>query len=380
MRVALVHDFLLQYGGAEKVLEALHDMYPTAPVYTSAYDPGAMPGWYGTWDIRTTFLQRLPAKRRLHRLALPLYPLAFESLDLSAYDLVISSSSAFAKGVITPPHCTHISYTHTPMRFGWAAEGYMRRERASRLARIALAPVLHYLRNWDAVAAARVDRYIANSSTVAARIRKYYRADCDIVHPPVETNKFRIAPEVDDYCFIASRCIPYKRLDLAVDAFTRMGRRLKIAGGGRQMQALKASAGPTIEFLGHVSDDQLRELMSRAKAYVMPGEEDFGIAAVEANACGRPVIAYGAGGALDSQVNGVTAVLFEQQTVESLCGAVERADRVRFRPGEIRAHALGFDAEAFAASMRQAVRLACAAPARPELAFAVVRHQAEVAV
>jgi len=349
VKVAIVHDFLVQMGGAEKVVEVFHGMFPEAPIYTSIYDPEAMPAYYRTWDIRTSFLQRLPMPRYAHRLALPLYPMAFESLDLSGYDLVLSSSSSFAKGVITGPQTLHVCYTHAPMRFAWSTQSYLKKEKAARAVRPLLAPVLHYLRSWDALAASRVDHYIANSRAVARRIAKYYRRDSEVVYPPVATSRFKTAEEVEDYSIIVSRFAPYKRLDLAVEAFTALGRPLKIVGEGRQKQALQAKAGKNIEFLGRVDDVALPDLLARAKAYVMPGEEDFGIAPVEANACGRPVIAYAAGGALDTQVDGVTGVLFPEPTVESLCAAVERADEIDFDPQAIRRHAQKFDTCAFEA-------------------------------
>ena len=356
MKTAIVHDFLVQMGGAEKVVEALHDMFPAAPVYTSLYDRNAMPAAYRSWDIRTTFLQRLPLKRKLHRLALPWYPMAFESMDLGEYDLVISSSSCFAKGVITGPHTTHICYTHAPMRFAWASQRYLERERIAHPLRAALSPAAHYLRAWDAVAASRVDHYVANSTAVAGRIRKFYRQPSVVIYPPVETSRFQPRSEVGDYYIIVSRFIPYKRIDLAVDAFTRLGRKLKIVGDGRQRASLQKAAGRNVEFLGHVSNRELPDLLAGARAYVMPGEEDFGIAPVEANACGRPVIAYGAGGALDSQIDGVTGVLFPFQTVDSLCEAIERADHIDFDPEVIRANALRFDTEVFKEQMTRLIR------------------------
>ncbi|RYG74125.1 glycosyltransferase family 4 protein [bacterium] len=347
MKVALVHDFLMQMGGAEKVVEVFHDMFPDAPLYTSAYDPNAMPERYRQWDIHTSFLQRLPAKHKLHRAALLLYPTAFESFDLSQFDLVLSSSSSFAKGVITQPHTTHVCYTHTPMRFAWTPRSYMKEERVSMMARTLLGPGLHYLRTWDALAAMRVDNYIANSRTVADRIQKFYRRDATVIHPPVDTSRFQIANEIGDYYIMVTRFAPYKRLDLAVKAMTKLGRPLKIVGGGRYGAELKKIAGPTVEFMGHVSDAELPKLLASAKAYIMPGMEDFGIAPVEANACGRPVIAYGAGGALDSQIDGVTGVLFREAKVQSLIDAVKRADEIAFDSHAIREHALSFDTARF---------------------------------
>ncbi len=325
-------------------------MFPDAPLYTSAYDAQAMPAYYRTWDIRTSFLQRLVAKRRTHRFALLLYPLAFESFDLSGYDLVISSSSAFAKGVITPPHALHVCYTHAPMRYAWS-NNYVQNERMSGPVRALLAPGIHYMRLWDAVASNRVDYFVANSHAVSERIRKFYRRECEVVFPPVDTDRFHLHPRMDDYYILVSRFVPYKRLDMAVEAFTRLGRPLKVVGDGRQMKTLAAGAGPTVQFMGRVDDVELPELLARARAYIMPGEEDFGIAAVEANACGLPVIAYGAGGALDTQVHEVTGVLYGEQSVEALCEAVCHADSIDFDPVTIRAHAQRFDTRVFQKNM-----------------------------
>ncbi len=355
MKVAIVHDFLMQMGGAEKVVEVLHAMFPDAPVYTSAYDAEVMPDYYRTWDIRTSFLQRLPKKRKTHRLALPFYPLAFESFNLSGYDLVISSSSCFAKGILTPPHTTHVCYTHAPMRFAWSTESYLENENLPRILRPPLGLITHYLRTWDAVASTRVDQYVANSSVVSRRIQKFYRASSEIVYPPVETTRFQISPQIEDYYIMVSRAVPYKRLDLAVDAFTRLKLPLKIVGSGRQMEALKAQAGPNVQFLGRVGDDDLPALMARAKAYIMPGEEDFGIAPVEANACGRPVIAYAAGGALDTQHDGVTGVLFSNQSVDGLVEAVCRFEELNLDPRVIQAHAHRFDTSVFRERMKAVI-------------------------
>lgn len=355
MKVAIVHDFLVQMGGAEKVVEIFHDMFPDAPIYTSLFDPKAMPAYYRTWDIRTSFLQRMILKKYSHRVALLLYPAAFESFDLSSYDLVLSSSSAFAKGVITSPEAIHVCYTHAPMRYVWNTRSYVSSERLSRPFRGLLIPGLHYLRTWDSIASSRVDRYIANSSAIAKRINKFYRREADVIHPPVDTSRFSIASEVEDYCILVSRFVPYKRIDLAVAAFTKMDRPLKIVGTGRQMKDLQKIAGPKVEFLGHVDDVALPSLIARAKAYIMPGEEDFGIAPVEAHACGRPVVAFAAGGALDVQVEGVTGVLFREQTVESLCAAVERMDKIEWDSKVIRANAMRFSIDVFKEKITTAI-------------------------
>lgn len=355
MRVALVHDFLAQMGGAERVLEVLHEMFPDAPVYTSVYVPKVMPSHFSTWDIRTSFLQHLPAPKKTHRLVLPLYPLAFETFDLRDYDLVISSSSAFAKGVITQPHTVHICYIHTPMRYAWMTHSYLERERIPRPIRLLLEPALHRLRTWDAVAALRVDRYVANSTVVAQRISHFYRRECDIVYPPVDTSRFQPSSLKEDYYLVAARFVPYKRLDLAIEACNRLKRPLLVVGSGRQESSLKQMAGPTIQFLGRVSDSHLAQLMASARAYIMPGQEDFGLSPVEANASGCPVIAYAAGGALDSQIEGVTGVLFKEQTVESLCDAICRFENLSFSVDQLRQHALQFDTSVFKTRMAQII-------------------------
>jgi glycosyltransferase involved in cell wall biosynthesis len=354
VRVALVHDFLVQMGGAEKVLEALHDVYPDAPVHTSVYDPSAMPPEYRSWDIRTSSLQRWPARRKLHRLMLPFYPAAFESFDLSAYDVVVSSSSAFAKGVITLPHTRHVCYMHAPMRYVWMTDTYLKGERAGRV-RGVLGPVFHYLRMWDQISASRVDTYIANSTAVQNRIAKFYRREATVIPPPVDTARFTVSHVQGDYYIAVSRFVPYKRMDMAIEAMTRLGKRLKVIGTGRQDAELRRIAGPTVEFLGWVPSDRLPELVSNARAFLMPGEEDFGIAPVEANACGRPVIAYAAGGALDSQEDGLTGVLFRPQSVDALCAAIERFERLQFDHAAIGERAGRFDTEQFKLRMRAAI-------------------------
>ena len=359
MKVAIVHDFLMQMGGAEKVVEVFHDMFPDAPIYTSAYDPDAMPMYYRAWDIRTSFLQKMWMKKHSHRMALFLYPTAFESFDLSDYDLVLSSSSAFAKGVITQPHTKHISYTYTPMRYAWTTKRYLENERLAGPLRALMTPGMHYLRTWDAITIDRVDKYVAISQAVQARIQKFYRRPSTIICPPAETSRFFPDSDIGDYYIIVARLIPYKQLDLAIEAFNCLKRPLKIVGTGRQYKALKAISKSNIEFLGRVDDVELPGLMARAKAYIMPGEEDFGLTPVEANACGRPVIAYAAGGALDTQVDGVTGVLFREPTPAGLINAVREADRIEFDSEKIRAHALQFDTSVFREKMWNLIAEEC---------------------
>jgi glycosyltransferase involved in cell wall biosynthesis len=350
-RVALVHDYLNQWGGAERVLEELHALWPAAPIFASIYDRDRMPAAYRDWPIRTTFMQRLPGVLRNHQPYLPVYPVAFARLDLSGYDLIISSSSAFAKNVRPAPGALHICYCHSPMRFAWNAADYARRERLGGAARAALAPLLRGLRRWDARGTRRVDHLIANSAVVAARIRRFYGREATVIHPPVRTDVPAAEGEPDDYYLVLTRLVPYKRLDIVVEAFNRLGLPLRIAGDGRDRAALERLAGPAVTFLGRVSDAEKDRLYARCRATIFPAEDDFGIAQVEAQAAGRPVIAFRAGGATESVVEGVTGVFFDAQTPEAVMEAVRRAAAIRFDPAAIRAHARRFDAAAFRAKM-----------------------------
>jgi glycosyltransferase involved in cell wall biosynthesis len=351
MRVAIVHDYLNQYGGAERVLEALHELYPQAPIYTSIYDAAAMPPAYRSWDIRPSWMQRLPGWRRHFRKYFPLYPSAFESFDLSGYDLIISSSSAFAKGIIPPAGARHICYCHTPMRFAWRTEAYVEREGIGGVQRVILSILLTYVRLWDVATTPRVDAFIANSREVARRIRRYYGRTAAIIPPPVELAPY-CAEAPGDYYLAGGRLIPYKRLDLAVRAFSALGLPLKIFGEGRDRAALEAIAGPSVEFLGYVSEERRRELFARCRAFVFPGEEDFGITPLEAMAAGRPVIAYAGGGALDTIVEGVNGRFFREQTPAALAIAVAMARGDQYDPLTIRRHAEGFGRPVFLSRVR----------------------------
>jgi glycosyltransferase involved in cell wall biosynthesis len=348
VRVALVHDYLNQMGGAEKVLLALHDLYPDAPIYTSIYAPDRVDQRFRSFDIRTSSMQRLPLVKKKHQPFLPLFPQAFERMDLRAYDLVISDSSAFAKGVVTRPETLHICYCHTPMRWAWSYEDYVERERLGRLARAVLPRFITRLRQWDYATAARVDHFVANSPTVMARIAKYYRRESVYIPPPVETSRFAVSLERDDYFLIVSRLAPYKRIDLAVRAFSKLGLPLRVIGGGRDEKDLRKMAAKNVTFLGHLPDDEVRRQLSRCRALIFPGEEDFGITPVEAQACGRPVIAYGAGGALATVREGVTGVFFREQTPDALAEAVRGFRDEQFDPATIRRHAEEFDTARFA--------------------------------
>jgi glycosyltransferase involved in cell wall biosynthesis len=346
-KVALVHDWLNQMGGAEQVLESLVALYPDAPVYTSIYWPQGVSPAYRAWDIRTTWLDKVPGVKRHHQLFFPLYPIALESLDLDGYDVVLSNKSGFCHGVLTPPETVHVCYCLTPTRYVWRYHDYARQEAIGPLARAALQPVLTYLRMWDRLAAERVDRFVAISSEIQRRIRKYYRRDSTIVYPPVQTQRFVPARSHDDYYLSVGRLVPYKRVDLAVQACTRLGLPLKVAGKGRDMERLQALAGPTVEFLGYVPDGELGELMARCKAFLFPGAEDFGIAPIQAMAAGRPVIAFAAGGALDTVIEGTSGTLFAEQSVDALAQALQAFDVDRYDPAVIRSHAEQYDASVF---------------------------------
>lgn len=351
MRIALVVSWLNQYGGAERVLEVLHDMFPEAPVYTSMYDPQAMPAAYRAWDIRTTFMQRLPWARRRHQHFLPLYPLAFSRLDLSAYDLVISNTSAFAHGVRTGSRTTHLCYCLTPARFLWEYEGYVERERLGALPRLLLPALIRPLRNWDYRAAERVTQFIAISELVRGRIARYYGRDSSIIFPPIDAGAFTPAPGYDDYFLIVSRLVPYKRIDLAVQAFSRLGLPLRIIGGGRDRARLEGMAGPSVQFLGRLPDAEVKQQLSRCRAFIFPGEEDFGLTPLEAMASGRPVIAFAGGGALETVQEGLSGTFFGEPTADSLAAAVRAFDERRYDPQAIRRYAEGFDRSVFSGEL-----------------------------
>lgn len=355
MKLAIVCSWLNQYGGAERVLEVLHDMYPQAPIYTSIYRPEALPPQYRNWDIRPSFLNRLPLIKRKHQPFLPLYPLGFESLDLRGYDVVLSMTSAFAHGVITPASTTHICYCLTPTRFLWNYHSYVEREGLGRLARLALPPFLKGLRQWDRLAADRVDRFVAISRTVQQRINKIYRRPSEIIYPPVRTDYFAAATPPQEHFLIVSRLVPYKRIDLAVKAFAKLGLPLRIIGDGRDRQALQALATENVRFLGYLDDDAVRQEMAQCRAFVFPGEEDFGITPIEAMAAGRPVVAYAAGGALDTIRDGETGVFFQEPTANALADAVKRLAAQTFDASVIQQHARQFDVAVFQEQMARAL-------------------------
>ncbi|MDA2935956.1 glycosyltransferase [Patescibacteria group bacterium AH-259-L05] len=358
MRVALVHDFLTQYGGAEKVLEAFHEIWPKAPVFTLFYDKKAVGDIFKGWDIKVSPIANLPFAIKKYRWYLSLMSAAIERFDLSDFNLVISDSSAYSKGVITQPNTVHISYIHSPTRYLWS-DTYKYLEGlsgAEKLFKKILPPILTYLRQWDFIAAQRPDYIIANSDFVARRIEKYYRRKPDtVIHPPVETDKFKISSKIDDYFLLISRFRPYKRVDCAIKAFNKLKIPLKIIGTGDDTM-LKKIAGPYIEFLGFVNDREKVQYLSHCKALIHPQEEDFGIVPLEAMASGRPVIAYKGGGALETIVEGRTGVFFNEQTWESLAEAVIKFKSNEFDAQIIQNHARTFSKDQFKSKIQSLVK------------------------
>ncbi len=353
MKLALAHDWLNQIGGAEDVLEVLARQYPASPVFTSMYAPAAMPPHYENWDIRTLWLDKLPAIHRRHQMYLPLYPLAWGNLRLTDYDVILSNKSGFCHGLRFDPRALHICYCLTPTRYVWQLDEYLAGEGLGEMTERLLHPLVAWLRRWDYAAAQRVSHFIAISSAVQARIRKYYKRESTIIHPPVDTSRFQpcSADDVQDYYLIVSRLVPYKRIDLAVRAATELSLPLKIAGAGRDLARLKSLAGDTVEFLGFVPDADLPPLMAQCRALLFPGLEDFGITPVQAQAAGRPVIAYRGGGALDTIIEGATGAFFDQLTVESLKAVWRNFAAFAYNPQELRTHARQFDTSAFCRRM-----------------------------
>ncbi|MEX2425494.1 MAG: glycosyltransferase [Thermomicrobiaceae bacterium] len=357
-RVALAHDYLNQYGGAERVVEVLHRIYPNAPVYTSIFDLESMPPDYQSWDIRTSFLQQAPGIHRNHQPYLPLYPLAFKFLRVTGdYEVLLSSSSAWGKGVNVDPDILHICYCHSPMRFAWDFDHYAERERMDGITRSVVQPVLRRLRNWDRATSRRVHHFIANSKVVQQRIQQFWGRQSTIIHPPVETESFQPVPESEtgDFYVLVSRLVPYKRFDIAIEAANRMAIPLKIIGDGRARAELEAMAGPTVEFVGRVDDSERNRLFALCRAAIFPAEDDFGIGQVEVQAAGRPVIAFDKGGARETIIDGKTGVLFSPQTANGLIDAVRRFDSLSFSSEQIVRHAGQFSRARFEREIREFV-------------------------
>jgi len=355
VKLALVHDHLIQDGGAEKVLRVFHDLWPAAPTFTLLYEKTAFPDFQNK-TIKTSWLQKLPLALKKYQWYLPLMPAATEGYNLSNFDVVVSSSSAFSKGAITKPGTTHICYCHTPTRYLWSdTHSYISELHAPKFIKMFLPPLLSHLRVWDHAAAQRVDVFVANSKTVQDRIKKYYNRDSVIIHPPVETEKFSISSEPKKYFLVGGRLVPYKRYDLIVEAFNRTGLPLKIFGTGPIENDLKKIAKPNIEFLGRISDEERAKLFAGCLAFLHPQEEDFGITPVEAMAAGRPVIAYRKGGAMETVVEGVTGEFFDEQIWEELADHLIRFDEKKYNPQTIKTHAEKFGVERFKNKMNELI-------------------------
>jgi glycosyltransferase involved in cell wall biosynthesis len=356
-RVALIHDFLLDVRGAERTFSALADMYPQADLFTAIYDPRGTEGRFEHRTVNTSFLQRLRPTARSFRPLLPFYPYAMEALDLSGYDLVVSSSSAWAHGVIVDPDAVHVCYCHNPFRYAWNARDETLNQRGV-LQRAALRMVFQRWRQWDWIAAQRVDRYIANSETTRRRIRRYFGRESDVVYPPVETARFTPGP-VSDFYVVLSELMPHKRIHLAVEAFNRLRLPLVVIGNGPDARRLRRLAGPTISFAGRVSDTRAAELLSASRALVVTATEEFGIAAVEAQAAGRPVIALAEGGVRETVQEGLTGTFYDEPTPEALADAVARFDTLAIDPAACVANADRFDVSHFRHGIRREVAEAC---------------------
>lgn len=353
MKIALLHDWLNQVGGAEDVLTELVRMYPGAPIYTSIYDREHMPASWRQWPIRALWMDSLPGIYAHHQRYLPLYPLAFGGLRLKNFEVVLSNKSGFCHGVQVAPGTRHICYCLAPTRYVWQFEAYAQRESLGRGLRRLLQPILTLLKRWDFAAAQRVDQFVAISTEIQERIRTYYQRDSVIIYPPVQTARFApVATDHGDYFLVVSRLIPYKRIDLAVQACTKLGLPLLVGGRGRDLERLQALAGPTVKFLGYVPDEELPGLMARCKAFLFPGLEDFGITPIQAMAAGRPVIAYKGGGALDYVVPGKTGEFFATQTVDSLAESLARFEARNYDAQALRQHAQTFDVRAFESQLR----------------------------
>ena len=360
MRVAIVHYWLVSMRGGEKVVEQLCEMFPQADIHTLVVDRSALSDRLLAHRIIPSVLQRVPGAAKRYKSLLPLMPHALEAMDLTDYDLVISSESGPAKGVVPRADALHLCYCHSPMRYLWD-QYHEYRAHAGPASRLAMSLFGPKLRRWDVTTAARVDAFVANSAHVANRIERYWRRDATVVHPPVGVDDFVERPPKGDFYLCAGQLVRYKRVDLAVEAFTRSGRPLVVIGAGEEERRLRAIAGPNVTIMGPQPFSVLRDHLARTKALVFPGEEDFGIVPVEAMASGTPVIAFGRGGALETVRDGVTGVLFDQQTPDALQAAVTRFETATFDSDRLLAHARGFDASIFRKRMSAVIETELAA-------------------
>lgn len=356
MKIALVHDYLVQYGGAERVLECFTELFPYAPIYTLVYNEDLMHGVFAGKDIRTSFIQKLPFSKSSHRIFPQFMSMAIEQFDFSAYDIVLSDSSSFAKGIITGPDTLHICYMHTPMRYAWDdCQKYTSDFSFPSLIKKFVPFVMNYIRVWDRVSAERVDLFISNSNFVAKRIKKYYKKESTVIHPPVNVARFHVSEKREDYFLIVGRMLAYKKNDIAIKAFNKLGLKLKIIGRGPELKRLKKMAGPNIEFLGRIPDEELVGYYANCRAFIFPQEEDFGIVAIEAMASGRPIIAFNGGDIPEHMEAGKMGIFFDKQTPEDIIEAVKKFKDEDYDPEYIRSKVLKFDKEKFKARILEYV-------------------------
>jgi glycosyltransferase involved in cell wall biosynthesis len=361
LKIAVVHEWLVNYAGSERVLEQIIQLYPSAELYSLIdFLPAGERAFILDKAVHTSFIQNIPFAKKKYRSYLPLMPLAVEQFDLSGYDVIISSCHAVAKGILTKSGQLHICYCHTPIRYAWDLYHQYLKESGlnAGLRGLFVKLVLHYIRMWDYMAANRVDYFVANSHFTAERIRRIYGKDSAVIYPPVDIDAFAVPTEKEDFYFTASRMVPYKKIDLVVEAFAQMPqKRLVVAGAGPDFKKIKSKAAQNIEFLGYQSGNILREHMQRAKAFVFAAEEDFGILPVEAQACGTPVIAYGRGGARETVIENETGIFFEEQRAESLIRAVNNFEKNKdvFSMAKIRSNAEKFSKERFKAEFKMFV-------------------------
>jgi glycosyltransferase involved in cell wall biosynthesis len=383
LRVAIVHYWLLNRRGGERVVEAFCELFPQADIFTLVADPEALSPALRKHKLTTSFLQKVPGSRKLHRHMLPLYPLALEQFDLRGYDLVISSESGPAKGVLVGPDTYHICYCHTPMRYIWDFyHQYKSRSALGPLRKGIFALTAHYARIWDRLSADRVDYFIANSENIARRIKRYYGRDAEVIYPPVDVSRAECSATTDDHYLAVGQLVSYKRFDLAIEACNRLGRRLRVVGTGEEYKRLKRIAGRTVSFLGSLSDAELRPEYASCRALLFPGEEDFGIVPVEAQAYGRPVIAFGKGGARETVIPAgqdgranpeqASGIFFREQTLEDVADAILSFESMehRFSPEYIRSHAEQFDKHHFLTKISRLVAERLGDSYRPAVPYA----------
>lgn len=356
LKIAIIHYYLVSIRGGERVFHTLAQSFPNADLYSVVYNPTSQPEWLTKRRMTTSFLQKVPGSWRYFRQSFMFYPFAVEEFDLSDYDVVISSSAGFTHGVLTQPETCHICYCHNTFRYAWNWHHEFMRQ-SGYLSRLLLTPMLNWVRTWDVAAAQRVDYFIANSSVTQQRVKKYYRRESAIIHPPIETARFApLMPlPAEDYYLTVSELVSYKQVDVIIESFNRSQRKLIVVGDGPQRPKLEALAKSNITFAGRVSEDLLIELYQRCRALIFMAKEDFGMVPLEANAAGRPVIAYGAGGVLETVVDGVSGIFFPTQTVAALEEALERFEKMSFNSQKLRDHATRFDVSTFQRQIRSFV-------------------------